>query len=125
MYEDLKHTHMLFAVISISLFWYRVILKCQNSPKLNQRWLKIAPHFNDTWLLIAGISLAVNLGFNLSNSPWLVAKMIALLVYILLGFVTLKRNCANGERLSWAILATLVFISIGGFAVTKSVTFGL
>ena len=57
----LKHLHIALAVLSISLFTYRFILTLMASKNLDRKWLKISPHVIDTFLLIAGISLAVNI----------------------------------------------------------------
>ncbi|MCJ8294884.1 MAG: SirB2 family protein, partial [Colwellia sp.] len=44
----------------------------------------------DTFLLIAGISLAVKLHFNPMEQMWLAEKILALFAYIFTGYYTLK-----------------------------------
>ena len=86
----LKHLHITLAVLSVALFTYRFILTLIASEKLNRKWLKISPHVIDTFLLIAGISLAVKLHFNPMEQMWLAEKILALFAYIFTGYYTLK-----------------------------------
>ncbi len=86
----LKHLHITLAVLSISLFTYRFILTLMASKNLDRKWLKISPHVIDTFLLIAGISLAVKLHLNPMEQMWLAEKILALFAYIFTGYYTLK-----------------------------------
>lgn len=64
----------------------------QRPEMLHHRLTRTLPHVNDTLLLCAGIWLAYSLRLYPGESAWLTAKLIALLVYILLGSVALKRG---------------------------------
>ena len=86
----MKHLHITLAVLSVALFTYRFILTLIESEKLDRKWLKISPHVIDTFLLIAGISLAVKLHFNPMEQMWLAEKILALFAYIFTGYYTLK-----------------------------------
>ncbi|WP_057832004.1 SirB2 family protein [Colwellia sp. TT2012] len=86
----MKHLHIALAVLSVSLFTYRFILTLMASKKLDSKWLKISPHVIDTFLLIAGITLAVKLHFNPMEQLWLAEKILALFAYIFTGYYTLK-----------------------------------
>ena len=88
--KTLKHLHITLAVLSVALFTYRFILTLIESEKLDRKWLKISPHVIDTFLLIAGISLAVKLHFNPMEQMWLAEKILALFAYIFTGYYTLK-----------------------------------
>ena len=118
-YPLLKHLHMTFAIVSILLFIYRWALAINRSPRLQQRWLKILPHVNDTLLLLAGVVLAVTLQMNPGSQPWLLAKLIALVVYIGLGAMALKRPDRK-QKVIAGIAALLVFNYIIGVAISKS-----
>ncbi|MCS3461624.1 SirB2 family protein [Aeromonas rivuli] len=118
-YPLLKHLHMTLAIVSILLFIYRWALAINESPRLQQRWLKIVPHLNDTLLLLAGIMLAVTLQMSPGSQPWLLAKLIALVVYIGLGVMALKRPDRK-QKVIAGIAALLVFNYIIGVAVSKS-----
>lgn len=89
-----------------------------HSPLLQQRWVKIAPHGIDTVLLTSAILLAWQLGYSPMNSPWLAAKIIALLLYIGLGMVAFRFAQTNQQRLIAWLSAQLVFIYIVAAAIT-------
>ncbi len=115
-YSAVKHAHLLFVVITILLFQYRFLLRALNKsiPKI----LKIVPHINDTLLLISAITLAVMGGFNPTNHPWLLAKIIALVVYIVLAAMALKSR--GTKRIVTYVLATLVFVFMVMTALSKT-----
>jgi len=89
-----------------------------NSPRLQQRWVKIAPHGIDTVLLTSAILLAWQLGYSPTNSPWLAAKIIALLLYIGLGMAAFRFAKTNQTRLAAWISAQIVFMYIVAAAIT-------
>ncbi|PMU06328.1 SirB2 family protein [Aeromonas salmonicida] len=118
-YPLLKHLHMTLAIVSLLLFVYRWMLSLNASPRLQQRWLKIAPHVNDTFLLLFGVLLAVTLQMSPSQQPWLMAKLIALVVYIGLGVMALKRP-TRSQKLMAGVATLAVFGYMVGAAMTKS-----
>ncbi|MEW9899185.1 SirB2 family protein [Chitinivorax sp. PXF-14] len=123
-YLAIKHIHMLCAGISISLFITRGIWMLTDSPMLTRRWVKIAPHINDTLLLTAAITLAVWSHQYPFVMPWLTAKVLALLAYIGLGMVALKRGRSKPVRAGAFALALLTFAYIVAVALTRSPTPG-
>lgn len=90
------------------------------SARLQQRWVKIAPHIIDTTLLASAVSLAILLNMSPSDQNWLLAKIIGLVVYIILGTVALKRGKTKTIRVSAFVLALLTFIYIVKVALAKS-----
>ncbi|MGH1390574.1 MAG: SirB2 family protein [Aeromonas jandaei] len=118
-YPMLKHLHMTLALVSLLLFAYRWSLALSGSARLQQKWLKILPHINDTFLLLLGVLLAVALQLSPGQQPWLLAKLIALVLYIGLGVMALKRS-ARGQKLVAGLAALAVFGYMVGAAVTKS-----
>ena len=76
---------------------------------LQARWVRVAPHVNDTLLLASGIGLAVLLQQYPLVHGWLTAKFFALIAYILLGTVAIKRGRTRGTRIAAWIVALLVF----------------
>lgn len=115
MYAGLKHSHMLFITISIVLFQLRFFLKQLKKP--NSKFLKITPHINDTLLLITGISLAYMASINPMEHSWLMAKIIALFVYIVLGMIALKSD--GIKSIISYVLATATFAFIVITAIKK------
>ena len=118
-YPLLKHLHMTLALVSLLLFLYRWLLAIGGSPRLQQKWLKVLPHVNDTFLLLLGVLLAVTLQMSPGQQPWLMAKLIALVVYIGLGVMALKRP-ARGQKVLAGVAALVVFGYMVGAALTKS-----
>ncbi len=87
---------------------------------LQKKWVKIAPHIIDTTLLASAITLAVILQISPLEQTWLLAKIIGLLVYIILGTVALKRGKTKPVRVTAFILALLTFGYVVKVALTKS-----
>ncbi|MGZ3181356.1 MAG: SirB2 family protein [Telluria sp.] len=119
-YLALKHFHMTMAALSGSFFFVRGLWMLAGSSMLQQRWVKTAPHVVDTLLLASAIWLAAWSHQYPGPMPWLTAKVIGLVVYILLGTVALKRGKTKGVRATAFVLAMLTFFYIASVAVTKS-----
>lgn len=117
-YLILKHSHLTFVVISFCLFSTRFLCyACRQCPL--PRWLKIVPHAIDSLLLVSALMMAWLVGFTPANSPWLLAKIIALLFYIGLGSIAMK---ARGVKQWLAFMAAcLCFAYIVMVALTKHV----
>lgn len=78
------------------------------------------PHVVDTLLIVSAIALAVSIRQYPFVDAWLSAKVIALLLYIGLGFVALKYGRSKTVRLSAWIIAQLVFAYIVLVAITHN-----
>lgn len=116
----LKLIHVTCAALSYSLFFLRGLWHLRRSPVLQQRWVKIAPHGIDTALLASAILLAWQLGYSPFNSPWLLAKILALLVYIGLGMAAFRFARTHAMQLSFWLLAQLAFAYIVLAAITHN-----
>jgi len=84
------------------------------------RLTKTLPHIIDTVFLISGLALAWKLSLFNALPGWLVAKLIGLVAYILLGTVAMR--CTSRLSLSTGVFLTALacfgwFISV---ATTKS-----
>ena len=108
----IKALHLSSVALSYSLFFMRGIWVLRASPVMQQRWVKIAPHIIDTVLLSSAITLAVMLGISPLTSNWLAAKIIALLLYIVLGSFALKRGKTQRAKLIYWLAAQAVFFYI-------------
>jgi len=99
-YIALKHLHVTFVALSGLLFLVRGIWMLRASPNLEQRWARIVPHIVDTLLLASAIGLAVVSHQYPGQMPWLTAKVVGLVAYIVLGTSAAgPRACA--PRLLW------------------------
>jgi uncharacterized membrane protein SirB2 len=117
-YLTLKHAHMTLAAVSGSLFLLRGLWMLGASPMLQRAWVRSVPHLVDSLLLATAIALAWWSGQSPVSSPWLGAKVGALVAYILLGSVALKYGKTRLAR-GAAFLAAL---GCFGYIVTTAVT---
>lgn len=121
MYSVLKHAHMLFAVISGVLFILRGVWMMMDSAQLQKRWVKVIPHINDTLLLGCAIALTVILQQYPFVDHWLTAKVVALVLYVLVGTVAIKRGKTKQVRVVAFVVALLLYVYIVGVAINHSV----
>lgn len=124
-YALLKLIHVGTVYVTFGLFLARGLWMLLDSPRLNERWVKVVPHLNDTLLLTAAIALVVVGDLSLSKNPWLIAKISGLLAYILLGTMALKRGETKARRAGYFVAALAAFGYIVGVAVTKQVIPGI
>ena len=118
-YSAIKQLHIACAALSGSLFLLRGIWMLRDSSMLQRRWVRVVPHVVDTLLLTSAIFLVVFSGQYPFAQGWLTAKVLALLVYIVLGIVALRLGRSKALR-GWAFIAALaVFAYIGSVAMTK------
>ena len=107
-YSLLKHLHLTTVAVTLVLFVVRGVWMMADSPRLQARWVRIVPHVNDTLLLASGIGLAVLIRQYPLVDGWLTAKLVALLLYIGLGTVALKRGRTRSQRIAAWVAALLV-----------------
>lgn len=108
-YLAIKNLHVACVVLSVSGFFLRGILMLHGSPVLQQRWLKIFPHINDTILLAAALTLAVMAGWYPFVDAWITAKVFGLIAYIILGSLALQSGRAKSGRLASWLAALAMF----------------
>jgi len=89
------------------------------SPRLNQRWVRVVPHVVDTFLLASAIAMVVMSGQYPFVAGWLTAKVVALIVYIGLGMLALRRARTRGVRLAAWVAAQAGVIYIVAVALTR------
>jgi len=118
-YLALKHLHLTFVALSLLAFFVRGIWLFMNSSMLSKKWVKILPHIISTILLVSGIALAVHLSLSPGSQPWLLAKIIGLIVYIGLGVAAFKVPNPNARKLLW-VSALIVFAYIVCVAISKN-----
>lgn len=119
MYIALKHLHLTFVVISLLIFFVRGVFLFINSPLLTKKIMKIAPHIINTIMLVSGVVLAVNLGMKPGEHPWIMAKIIGLIVFIVVGVGAFKVRNRLLQKILW-IDALVVFGYIVSVAITKN-----
>ena len=118
-HQLLKLVHLTCVVLSITGFTLRAGLMLAGSALLRRRWVRTLPHFVDSLLFFSGLGLAYNLHQYPGTSPWLTAKLVALLLYVVFGAVAL-RGRGLARRLASLVLAYASFAYIASVALTKS-----
>jgi len=116
----IKTIHVAMVYCSIIFFVVRYVWMLGESNLLQQKWVKIAPHIIDTILLVSAIGLAIQISQYPFVDTWLTSKILALVLYIVLGTIALKRGKTKLIRISAGILAIACFGFMISVAVTKN-----
>lgn len=119
-YLPIKHLHITAATLSLLFFMLRAWWSVREAAVLQARWVRVAPHVIDTTLLLLGVVLMVMLSMWPHQHPWLAAKLVALLVYIGLGTVAIKRGSTPRARAIAALAAVATFLYMLGTAIHHS-----
>lgn len=101
--------HVSCAAVSLLYFALRGFWMLLDSPMLDHRVNKFAPHIIDTMLLGSAICLTLIIEQYPLQHPWLTVKVVALLFYIVLGSIALKRGTTKIQRTSAFALALCTF----------------
>lgn len=111
-YRAIRALHIGCAVLSIAGFAARGALMLMESPTLQMRFVRIAPHVVDTVLLASAAWLAWFLGQIPFVHAWITAKLLALVLYVALGMFALRRGRTKAQRAAAfaAALATVAYI---------------
>lgn len=115
--------HVASVLLSLTGFVIRGFLMLLDSPLLQSKLARIAPHVIDTVLLISGISLIVTMGYYPWEQPWLAGKIILLLAYIVVGTIALKRGKTKLIRTVAFAGALAIFALMLTMARTRQIPF--
>lgn len=122
--ETIKTIHITFAILTIISFTLRSIFMWLKHELLQKISVKVFPHIIDAVLLLSGILLVIESYGNFLQQSWLLAKIIAIILYVIVGSIALKYGRTLLIRsfsvlASWGILAVIVTL-----AMTRSLTLG-
>ncbi|MCB1859678.1 MAG: SirB2 family protein [Gammaproteobacteria bacterium] len=121
-YYWLRQLHVATVIFTIGFFvlrFYWMLRRPQLTGKTEVRILSVV---NDTLLLAAGLSMAIMSHQYPFTTPWLTAKLVALLIYIVLGTMALRRGRTRRSRTVFGVLAILSVGYIVAVALTRSST---
>ncbi|WP_133407909.1 SirB2 family protein [Parashewanella tropica] len=90
LYPAVKHLHLTLIALSVSFFTFRFVMHLRESPILEKKFLKVAPHVIDTFLLLSGLTLCFIIKQYPFEAQWLTEKLAAVVAYIILGFIAMK-----------------------------------
>ncbi len=116
-----KLIHVFCAYMTGVGFLLRGLIAIMQHPLRQHRLTKTMPHVIDTCLLISGFVMVYGWAISPISQPWLLAKLIALFLYIGFGLLMLRWG-TNGRR-RWTGLAggLLIYAYILGAAHSKSI----
>ncbi|MBE9562598.1 MAG: SirB2 family protein [Proteobacteria bacterium] len=120
MYLVIKNIHIACVVLTFISFSLRGIWMLKDNPLLQHHWANTLPHFIDTTLLLSGIGLILILQQYPGTQAWLTAKLVALLIYIIIGSIALKRGKTKNIQLTAFFLALATFFYLVSVALTKN-----
>ena len=104
---------VILTFISYSLRGFWMII---DSPLLGHKVTRILPHVIDTLLLLSGVTLAVLLYGDFYRLTWLMVKLGAVVIYIILGSIAIKYGKTKTVRIGALITAWCVFFFIVALA---------
>ena len=111
-YITIKMIHLGSVLLSISGFILRGYWMLIDSPLLQSRLTKVLPHIIDTCLLASALAMVYLSAQYPFVQSWLTVKVFALIAYIVLGTIALKRGKTRQQRIIAWVLSLLVFVYI-------------
>ena len=128
LFSTVLYVHIACVVVSVSLFALRYWWTYNGSIRLNQRWVRIAPHCSDTLLFLSGAGLmALTHSLPLTeDGSWLTEKLFGVIIYIALGFIALGRRRPRSQQSRFIafLLALVVLFIIIQLAITRTPLLG-
>jgi uncharacterized membrane protein SirB2 len=119
-YLAIKTIHQGAVALSLAGFFARGVGSLRNAVWVRGRLARTVPHVVDTVLLLSALTLAWMLRLTPLAAPWLMAKIIGLLVYIGLGTIALKPGRPRTVRATAWVAALVTFGWIVSVALTKN-----
>lgn len=120
LYQSIKLIHLASVVLSISGFILRGYWMMIESPLLQAKPVKILPHIIDTCLLASALVMVYMSAQYPFVQSWLTIKVFALIAYIILGTIALKRGKTRQVRIIAWVLSVLVFAYIVVVALSRA-----
>ena len=119
-YAALKLVHQGAVALSVTGFFVRGLASLAGAGWVRGRAAKTLPHAVDTVLLLSALAMAWTLRLTPGNAPWLLAKIVGLVLYVAFGVVALRPGRSLAARTAaWvAALATVGWIV--SVAITKN-----
>ncbi|WP_428240117.1 SirB2 family protein [Gynuella sp.] len=119
LYLAIKHLHMTTAILSGIGFLIRGILVQMEQPVMQNRWLRILPHINDTILLFCAIWLAWKLRLVPGLDLWLSCKIFLLILYVVFGVFALRKGRGQKQKAGFFAMALWCYLSILAIAINR------
>lgn len=120
MYVGLLMLHKLAVLFSIIGFFGRGIGHIFNQQWVTKKPVKILPHVIDTLLIVSALGIVWVTGFQFSD-PWILAKIIGVLVYVGLGLMAFRFAKTRAQKALYWLLALAVLFYLVAVAMQKQV----
>jgi uncharacterized membrane protein SirB2 len=117
-YFTVKLVHQSAVALSVAGFFVRGAASLAGARWVASRMAKTLPHVVDSVLLLSALTLAWMLRLTPMNSPWLLAKIVGLFVYVGLGVVALR----PGRPVAVRATAWVAALSVAGWIVSVAIT---
>jgi len=121
--DALKILHIACAMLTGVSFFIRGIWMIRGSRWLSTRAVKIVPHVIDTLLLSSAVAMLVSYHLNPMAHGWLLAKIIALVLYISFGMLAFRFARQKCHKIAFWLLALLTLGVIYYLAINKHLPF--
>jgi uncharacterized membrane protein SirB2 len=119
-YGTVKLVHQTAVTLSIAGFLVRGAASLAGAQWVRSRTARTLPHVVDSVLLLSALALAWMLRVSPDRAPWLLAKIVGLVLYVALGVVALRPGRPLAVRAAAWVGALLVVAWIVSVALTKS-----
>lgn len=119
-YLTVKLIHQGAVALSVAGFALRGAGLLAGAAWARGRVAKRLPHLVDTVLLLSALLLAWMLRLNPAQAPWLMAKIIGLVLYVALGMLALRPGRPPVLRVAAGLAALATVGWIASVALTKS-----
>jgi uncharacterized membrane protein SirB2 len=106
----LRGVHVAAVVVSVTLLILRSWIGIRSTPDRVPRALRLLPHFVDTVLLASAVCLTLAIGQYPFLAGWLTAKVVALVAYVVVGSIAVKRGRSPNSRAA-ALGASLLVVA--------------
>jgi uncharacterized membrane protein SirB2 len=119
-YATIKLVHQGAVALSVTGFFVRGVASFAGARWVRSRAAKSLPHVVDTVLLLSALTLAWMLRLKPTDAPWLLAKIVGLVVYVGFGVVALRPGGSVAVRATAWVAALAAVGWIVSVAITKN-----
>jgi uncharacterized membrane protein SirB2 len=119
-YLAVKLVHQTAVTLSIMGFFVRGLASLNGARWTQSRAAKTLPHLVDTILLLSALTMAWMLRLTPDKAPWLLAKIVGLVLYVGLGVLALRPGRPFAVRAAAWVAALVTVAWIVSVAITKT-----
>ncbi len=119
-YLPLKHIHLSLVAFSVLFYAVRVLLMLAKKPIHQHKWAKMLSRGADTLLLISALTLCVIISQYPFVDAWITEKLVCVIAYIILAYISLYRSETLKGRLLTSVGAIGWILIAGKIAVFKT-----